>query len=196
GMVPFVDQNEVDSLEDARQVEGLEAVGGALELGIGLLVRRKGPHAMVADQVVAAPTVARLVDRHLMTAGHQLAGHSPQEVRVAVVPARHQRMNEHHDAHRRLLRLFVVSSRYAARYAEAVRSGCSSWARSLASCAAWARACRSLMSSCSAANRALVSSGETNLAASPHTSRRLGISPSTRAQPLSPASSAARPNGS
>ena len=65
------------------------------EFGIGLRGRRRGrPRRGRSSRLCRLQAPARLVGRDLVAAMHQLAQHAAQEMRVAVVPARGQRMGE------------------------------------------------------------------------------------------------------
>jgi hypothetical protein len=102
GVVPLVHEHEVGAVERAVEVERRDRLVLA---GDGVHPRERAADVgqrlapAVGDQVLAAPAVARLVADHLVAAIEQL-GHDPaQEVRVAVVPVRQQRVAEDHDLH-------------------------------------------------------------------------------------------------
>ncbi len=55
--------------------------------------------AGLRHQIAATPGVARLQHGETVPARQDLRGDATQEMRVAVVPVRHQRVAEHHEAH-------------------------------------------------------------------------------------------------
>ena len=97
--VPLVDEDHVGAIERFIQIElaGIDAPG--VEHGIrGVEVgdrRRPG----VAQEIDHAPGVVRLVDADVVPAGDEIRRDAAQEVCVAVVPVRDQRMAEEDDPH-------------------------------------------------------------------------------------------------
>jgi hypothetical protein len=98
-VVPLVDEDEVGARECVIEVERRRVVAPAFELRKFLPELFDQPVAVFGQKVLQTPGVARLVDAHVHAARLQLRHHAAQEVRVAVVPVRDQRVIEHHDAH-------------------------------------------------------------------------------------------------
>ena len=93
GLVPLVDNDQIGAVARLRQIDaGLEHLRH--QVGIGLAERRQRVRAMIGEQVGQAPGPAWLVRHHVMASPGQFAQHAAQEMRVAVVPARQQRVRE------------------------------------------------------------------------------------------------------
>src|SRR4051812_32614414 len=89
---------------------------------------------MLTNQVLAAPRIARFEDLHTVASRQELSYDPAEEVRIPVIPVRHERVVKHHDAHARSCRiaaLRVSSSAYSCAYASAIRRGVSvnAWRR-------------------------------------------------------------------
>jgi hypothetical protein len=114
GLVPFVDQHQVDAVEHAVECDGEpgRVVGDADEAGVGAGEGRQRCLTVVGEQVVAAPAVLGLVHHHPGAARLQLGDDAAQEVGVAVVPVRHERVVEerHPQAGHARTRFFTRSS--------------------------------------------------------------------------------------
>src|SRR5690349_10748721 len=98
-VVPFVHQHHVRALELSVQIERRQLVRGTRKRRIR---PGEGCHrlsAVLLQEIFFAPGALRLVDAYLMASGLQLGGNSSKEMSVSVVPVRHQRVVEHHDAH-------------------------------------------------------------------------------------------------
>ncbi len=95
---PFMDDHQVGVFADLGGGLGI-AVGGGRQLRIGPTPGLQARLAMVLQQVLEAPGALRLVGLDRMPKGDQLAQHASQEVGVAMVPARGQRMSEIGDLH-------------------------------------------------------------------------------------------------
>jgi hypothetical protein len=99
-IVPLVDQDEIGAVQGPVDIQSLEVVPDAPEPGIGGLEPFQGELAVrLGEEVPQAPGIARLEDPHVVAAGQKLAGDAAQEVRVAMVPVRQQRVDEEDDAH-------------------------------------------------------------------------------------------------
>ena len=56
-------------------------------------------HAMGSDKVATTPAVFRLERQSVMTARLQFTQDAPEEMRIAVIPIRNQRMGVENEAH-------------------------------------------------------------------------------------------------
>ena len=102
GRVPLVDQHQVGAVQGAVEVERRQVVEMAREVRIDAAEageRRLAP--LLREQVGAAPAVARLLDLDAVPALPQGPAIAAQEVGVAVVPVRLQRVAEEDDVERR-----------------------------------------------------------------------------------------------
>src|SRR3954470_19489489 len=101
---PFVDSYDIGIVECAIEIEcrlDIAADRDALQQPRRLDHR---PIAAIADRVLPAPSIARFVDGDLMAKPYQLARHSAEEMRVAVVPAGGDRVTEENEVHARASR--------------------------------------------------------------------------------------------
>ena len=97
-LVPFVDDDEVGIGQGQVELQRV-LVGARAKLRIGFAVRRETGLAVIVQEVLEAPRMARLVRLDLVPLGDQLAQHAAQEMGVAVVPAGAQGMGEIDDPH-------------------------------------------------------------------------------------------------
>src|SRR6185437_6910039 len=101
GIGPLVDQQQIDVVERSVEIN----VGGLIKMAAQHRVRlAEGEKRVLADikaQIAQAPAVAWLENMQRVSALQQLACHAAQEMRVAVVPVRYERMAEQDDAHLR-----------------------------------------------------------------------------------------------
>ncbi|HEY0337688.1 MAG TPA: hypothetical protein VGC70_10150, partial [Burkholderiales bacterium] len=101
GIVPFVHQNEVGTIERLIEIKRAAVVAPAAKHGIGVRKARERRFSVLARQVEYAPRIGRLVDIYIMPASDELAADAAQEVRIAVIPIGDQRVTENYDAHAR-----------------------------------------------------------------------------------------------
>jgi hypothetical protein len=92
-IVPFVHDDDIRPVDQSRQIAGRIEQGGG-QIGVGGAPRRQPGLAMIGGQVSEAPRTFRLQRDDVVSAGDEIAQHATQEVRVAVVPARRQRVGE------------------------------------------------------------------------------------------------------
>ena len=97
-LVPFVDNHQISVVNQGGQIDAL-AVFNRGKLGICRAIGVETRLAMIAQELREAPTPLRLVGDDLMPRVDQLAQHAAQEMRVAVIPARSERMGEIADLH-------------------------------------------------------------------------------------------------
>jgi hypothetical protein len=96
---PLVDHHEIGIAQRGVEVDRFPLVRLAAQTRIGAMEAGDRLVAVIAMQVGAAPAVERLQHAHLVSAIQQLAHHAAEEMRVAVIPVRDERVVEHHDAH-------------------------------------------------------------------------------------------------
>ena len=99
GRVPLVDDDHVGALERTIEIEARQIVGGRAEPRERRWNSRNGSLAVIRQEMAPAPAVRRLVQRDLVPARHQLAHDAAQEMGVAVVPVRHERVVEEDELH-------------------------------------------------------------------------------------------------
>jgi hypothetical protein len=98
-VVPFVNEDQVGAGEGVVEVERLEVVGEAGEVGVGVVEFMDGFFAVFFAEVFDAPGVAGLIDADVVAAREELADDSAKEVGVAVVPVGDEGVIEEDDAH-------------------------------------------------------------------------------------------------
>ena len=99
-IVPLVDNDQISPVQRFIEIEAAQVILDALQAGIPLLEFPDWKFALLGAEVIETPTIARLINAKVMTARNQIAGDSPQEMGVAMIPVGKQRMVEHHDPHR------------------------------------------------------------------------------------------------
>src|SRR3954471_18432539 len=93
---------------DVGTVQGAVQVQAAGYVAVNLHTRRQsgaflqyGGAALFLKRIQPAPAVLWLVHGHLMTLSAERPGHAAEKMRVAVIPARGERMIEQHEFHGR-----------------------------------------------------------------------------------------------
>ena len=99
-IVPLVHEHHARTVDSAVQIERLACVEATAQLGIDAAIVFDRDVALLRHQISPAPTLCRLVDVDGVTAMQQLADDAAQEMRVAVIPIRCQRMTEEDELHR------------------------------------------------------------------------------------------------
>jgi hypothetical protein len=99
GIGPLVDEDEIRSEERLVEIERRRIVQLAPKRWIRAVEVLDGREPVISNEIDPAPSVGRLEDADDRAARFQLARDAAQEVRVAVVPVRHERVAEDHDAH-------------------------------------------------------------------------------------------------
>ena len=97
--VPFVDDDEVSALECVLEIECRERVLRGTQLRIGGMEAANWFLAVFRAQALQAPRILRLINVNAVAARHQLRGDAAEEMRVAVIPVRQERVIKHYDAH-------------------------------------------------------------------------------------------------
>src|SRR5690606_32515674 len=98
-LVPLVCHHQISAVENATQVQGSRRVAPTSESRKAVLELPERLGAVFQNHVLSTPAVGRFVHLDLVAQVAQLAHQTPEKMRVAVVPAGHQRLIEHHDAH-------------------------------------------------------------------------------------------------
>jgi hypothetical protein len=98
-IVPFMDQDQVGTIELAIEVQGLEGVLETLQRGVSPVKSCDSALTMLQKEMLATPGCCRLQYSYPVTASLQLAGDATQEVGIAVIPIGNQRVIKHHDTH-------------------------------------------------------------------------------------------------
>ncbi len=101
GLVPFVHEHHVGPVERAVEVEALAGIGLGHEGRKGSAEARQRRLALLGQEIRPAPRPLGLENADLVPPRLKLAQHAAQEMGVAVVPARHQRVDEEDEAHGR-----------------------------------------------------------------------------------------------
>jgi hypothetical protein len=86
GLVPLVNQNDRAPVKRLLEVEALWIVAARRNRRKCLASCLQRLLAVVGDEVLNAPRVARLVDADAMTASAELGHDPPEKVRIAVIP--------------------------------------------------------------------------------------------------------------
>src|SRR6185437_154330 len=98
GRIPLVQDDDTGTLQHAIEIEVRRVIEGAAQSrksGVEGVDRRI---ALLLAQVPQAPARQRLEYADLVSTRHQLACHSAQEVRIAVIPVGDQRVAEENES--------------------------------------------------------------------------------------------------
>jgi hypothetical protein len=98
-IIPFVHQHEVGAVEHAVEIEVAQGIRGAPERRKDPMESGDGLRTVVGHQIGPAPAIGRLEDCCPVPPRLQLGDHTPEKVRVPVVPVGHEGVAEHYDAH-------------------------------------------------------------------------------------------------
>src|SRR4051812_8728601 len=98
-IVPLVNDHQIGPGEYAIQVKRLKIVLSAGKSWIVALKFLQSICAIILEKISIAPTLGRLEHYHIVTTRLQLRYDAAQEVCVAMIPIRHQRVVEHYDPH-------------------------------------------------------------------------------------------------
>ena len=91
---PLVHDRELTAVEGRFEIQGLDVVTRWRQGGVGASRAFERFLAVIRDEVLDAPGVARLEDAHLVTASHEFGDDSPKEMRIPVIPVAEERMAE------------------------------------------------------------------------------------------------------
>ncbi len=97
-LVPFVDDDQIRAVGHRLDI-GIGAVDGGAQVRIRLLERGKPLLAVIGQQVLAAPCALRLIGDRVVPPLAQFVQHAAQEMGIAMVPARGERVSEIDDPH-------------------------------------------------------------------------------------------------
>jgi len=98
GRAPFVDEYEIGAVHSRPRLIQIRPAR-RLQAGISCGKGTQARFAMVREQVGEAPRRGRLHRAHIVAGERQFAQQAAQKMRVAMVPARQQRMGEIDDLH-------------------------------------------------------------------------------------------------
>ena len=98
-VVPLVHEHYIGIGQGRVEVQRIERVARASQVGERLHEAEDGAVPAVGDEVLHAPCGPRFIDAHGEPAIHQLGGDASQEMRITVVPVGDQRVIEHDNVH-------------------------------------------------------------------------------------------------
>jgi hypothetical protein len=95
-IVPFVDYDEVCSIELTIQIQRFQIVTYAGQTRIGRSKPSNRAVPIFGQEVSHTPSICRLIHLDIMTPRQQLGCYPPKEVGIAMIPVRNERMIEHY----------------------------------------------------------------------------------------------------
>jgi hypothetical protein len=98
-IVPFVYKDNVCTVQGAVKIDRLQSIEFGAKERKASSKALKGNLREVRRQIGAAPSVGGLIDCDLVAKGMELAHNTPQEMGIAVVPARRDRMTKENKTH-------------------------------------------------------------------------------------------------
>src|SRR5438045_7998088 len=98
-VIPLMNEHQVRVPQRLVQVQPRQIVADTFQLRVSTIEVADRPLTVVGEQTLEAPGIPRLVDLHLVAARDQLGRYPAQEVRVAMIPIREQRVAEDYDTH-------------------------------------------------------------------------------------------------
>jgi hypothetical protein len=99
GRVPLMHQHQFGVLQHGVEIQPCRIIKTPFEFRIGGVHAGDRCLALILAQLAQAPAIGGLIGHHLMAARLQLTHDAAQEVGIAVIPVRYQRVIEQDDAH-------------------------------------------------------------------------------------------------
>jgi hypothetical protein len=98
-IVPLVNEHDVDAVQRAFELERFEIVANRREERVSLARPVESALALLPNEVLDAPSVARFVRGDLVSTRDQLPHDTAEEVGIAVIPVGKQRVTKQRYAH-------------------------------------------------------------------------------------------------
>src|SRR5690242_7060879 len=98
-LVPFVHEHQLNAIQQTLESQPCQRVGRATQVRVCLTESAQRCRPMLGHEIDQAPAGPGLKHADLVSTGLQFIGNTPEEMRIAVIPIRTQRMVKQGDLH-------------------------------------------------------------------------------------------------